>query len=229
MQSYGRSLDEWLARLETFSSQEIVLGLECVEVMLQRMDLNVPRIVYLVAGTNGKGSSAAMLESILRRTGSRVGCYTSPHLQRYNERIRIDGVDANDAQIIAAFESIDALRADVPLTYFEFGTLAALHVFAQTDVEIAVLEVGMGGRLDAVNAIEPTASLITNISLDHCAWLGDTIESIAAEKAGIMRAAKSVVFAAPDMPQAIVTSAKSLGARLVAATHSIVSPSQRRV
>lgn len=218
MQTHGWSLDEWLAQLETYSAQEIVLGLERVEVLLQRMDLHMPRIVFHVAGTNGKGSSAAMLESLLLHTGSRVGCYTSPHLQRYNERIRIDGAEASDAQIISAFASIDALRADVPLTYFEFGTLAALHVFAQADVEIAVFEVGMGGRLDAVNAIEPTASLITNVSLDHCNWLGDSIEAIAAEKAGIMRAAKPVVFAAAEMPQAIMANANSTGAKLVAAS-----------
>ena len=217
MQTDGWPLDRWLALLETFSPQEIVLGLERVEVMLQRLQLQMPGTLFHVAGTNGKGSSVAMLEALLRQTGRRVGCYTSPHLQRYNERIRVDGVDASDAEIIAAFTAIEALRADLPLTYFEFGTLAAMQIFAQKDVEIAVLEVGMGGRLDAVNAMPPTASLITNIALDHCAWLGDTIEAIAAEKAGIMRANKPVVFGAPDIPLAIVTSASALGARLLAA------------
>lgn len=210
-------LSKWLALLETLSPQEIVLGLERVETMLQRLSLRMPQTIFLVAGTNGKGSSVAMLEALLRETGRRVGCYTSPHLRRYNERIRVDGVDAADAEIITAFAGIEALRDGLPLTYFEFGTLAALHVFARSKVEIAILEVGMGGRLDAVNAVEPTASLITNIALDHCAWLGNTIEAIAAEKAGIMRANKPVVFGATELPQAIATNANALGALLLAA------------
>jgi dihydrofolate synthase/folylpolyglutamate synthase len=139
MQTDGWPLDKWLALLETFSPQEIVLGLERIEVMLQRMQLRMPGTIFHVAGTNGKGSSVAMLEALLRTTGRRVGCHTSPHLQHYNERIRVDGVDASDADIISAFAQIEALRADLPLTYFEFGTLAALHVFALTGVEIAVL------------------------------------------------------------------------------------------
>ena len=217
MQTDAWPLNKWLALLETFSPQEIVLGLERIEVMLQRMRLQMPGTVFHVAGTNGKGSSVAMLEALLRTTGRRVGCYTSPHLQNYNERIRVDGVDASDAEIIAAFEAVEALREDLPLTYFEFGTLAALQVFAQSAVEIAVLEVGMGGRLDAVNAVQPSASLITNIALDHCAWLGNTIEAIAAEKAGIMRPGKPVVFGAADLPQSIVAAATSSQARLLAA------------
>lgn len=217
MRTEAWPLGQWLAQLETYSAQEIVLGLERVEIMLQRMDLPLPKTVFHVAGTNGKGSSAAMLDAILRCGGYRVGCYTSPHLRRYNERIRVDGADASDAQIIAAFESIEALRGDTALTYFEFGTLAALQVFAGADVDIAVLEIGLGGRLDAVNAVEPTAGLISNIALDHCDWLGDTIEAIAAEKAGIMRAGKPVVFAAPDMPDAILSRAATLDAGLIAA------------
>jgi dihydrofolate synthase/folylpolyglutamate synthase len=217
MQTHGWPLHKWLALLETLSPQEIVLGLERVELMLQRMRLPMPETIFHVAGTNGKGSSVAMLESLLRKTGRRVACYTSPHLQRYNERIRVDGVDASDDAITAAFASVDALREDLPLTYFEFGTLAALQIFAEMEVEIAVLEVGMGGRLDAVNAVPPTASLITNIALDHCAWLGSTIEAIAVEKAGIMRAGKPVVFGSAPMPLGIVAEAERLGANLLAA------------
>jgi len=217
MQSSGLQLNEWLARLETYSAQEIDLGLERVQILLQRLNLTLPKTIFHVAGTNGKGSSVAMLEALLLTTGAKVGCYTSPHLQRYNERIRVDGTEASDAQIVSAFESIEALRESVPLTYFEFGTLAALAVFVAEKVDIAVLEVGLGGRLDAVNAVEPTASLITNISLDHCDWLGDNVEDIAREKAGVMRAQKPVVFAAPEMPQAISEVAKSLRARLFAA------------
>ena len=216
MQSSGLQLNEWLARLETYSAQEIDLGLERVQVLLQRLNLSLPKTIFHVAGTNGKGSSVAMLEALLLTTGSKVGCYASPHLQRYNERIRVDGTEASDAQIISAFESIEALRESVPLTYFEFGTLAALAVFVAAEVDIAVLEVGLGGRLDAVNAVEPTASLITNISLDHCDWLCDNVEDIAREKAGVMRAQKPVVFAAAQMPQAIAETARSLQANLLA-------------
>jgi dihydrofolate synthase/folylpolyglutamate synthase len=217
MQTSGLPLHEWLALLETYSPEEINLGLDRVETLLRRMDLPQLDCVLHVAGTNGKGSSAAMLESLLRLTDKKVGCYTSPHMLRYNERIRIDGAEASDAQIVAAFESIDALRGDVALTYFEFGTLAALAVFAEASVEIAILEVGMGGRLDAVNAIDPSASLITNVSLDHCAWLGENVEMIAAEKAGVMRADRPVIFASPELPVAIVTGAESAGANLFAA------------
>lgn len=217
MQTGGLQLDEWLARIETYSAQEIDFGLERVQLLLQRLNLALPKTIFLVAGTNGKGSSAAMLEALLLTGGSKVGCYTSPHLQRYNERIRVAGVEVSDEQIVAAFESIEALRESVPLTYFEFGTLAAMAVFVAEKVDVAVLEVGLGGRLDAVNAVEPTASLITNISLDHCDWLGDTVEDIAREKAGVMRGRKPVVFAAPDMPQAIADTAQSMQARLFVA------------
>jgi dihydrofolate synthase/folylpolyglutamate synthase len=217
MRTDSLSLDEWLAQIETYSPREIDLGLERVETLLQRLDLVLPETVFHVAGTNGKGSSAAMLDALLRTIGARVGCYTSPHLLRYNERIRLGGVEATDAQIVAAFELIESVRGDVPLTYFEFGTLAAMAVFATAGIEIAVLEVGMGGRLDAVNAIEPMAGLITNVSLDHCAWLGDDIEAVAREKAGIMRAIKPVVFAARDIPSAIIERADAEGSRLIAA------------
>ena len=171
----GMPLDEWLTRIDNYSPKEIDLGLERVETLMQRLDLDLPETVINVAGTNGKGSSVAMLDSILRTTGRKVGCYTSPHFLHYNERIHVDGVAASDAQIIAAFELIESVRRNIALTYFEFGTLAALAVFADAGVEIAVLEVGMGGRLDAVNAVEPTASLITNVTLDHCEWLGNLL------------------------------------------------------
>ena len=217
MQSSGLSLDEWLARLETLSPREIDLGLERVNILLQRLALPSPETVFHVGGTNGKGSSAMMLESLLRRTDAKLGTYTSPHIQRYNERVRIAGKEASDAELVAAFEQIDAARGDVPLTYFEFGTLAALVVFAAANVDIAILEVGMGGRLDAVNAVEPSASLITNVALDHCSWLGNDIETIAAEKSGIMRADKPVIFAAAAAPASITEHAAACGARLILA------------
>jgi dihydrofolate synthase/folylpolyglutamate synthase len=209
-----KSLEDWLPWLETLSPREIVLGLERVQLVLERLDLTRPSLVINIAGTNGKGSSAAMLESLLGKGGMHTGCYTSPHVRRYNERIRIGGRPAADEAIVSALELVESVRGNVPLTFFEFGTLAALVVFDAARVDAWILEVGMGGRLDAVNAIEPDASLITNVSLDHCAWLGDDVETIATEKAGIMRASKPVVFGSPDLPEAIPALAARLGAEL---------------
>jgi dihydrofolate synthase/folylpolyglutamate synthase len=211
------ALSDWLAKLETISSKEIDLGLDRVVRVLERLALPSATRVFHIAGTNGKGSTVAMLESLLRHNGFRVGCYTSPHIQRFNERIRIDGVEVPDEEIIAAFEQIDALRDGEALTYFEFGTLAALVVFAKAGVDTLVLEIGLGGRLDAVNAVEPTAGIITNIALDHCEWLGDNIAAIAVEKAGIMRSDKPVIFSAREMPPAIIDRAGETGAKLLAA------------
>jgi dihydrofolate synthase/folylpolyglutamate synthase len=210
-------LGGWLRRLEELSPHEIVLGLERVRDVLERMALQLPARIVHVAGTNGKGSSVAMLRSLLERCPAKVGTFTSPHIIDYNERIAIDGEPASDELIVAAFERVEAARHDVPLTYFEFGTLAALAIFEHIGVEVAVLEVGMGGRLDAVNAIEPDACLITNVSLDHCQWLGEDIESIAFEKAGVMRPGVPVVFADRDMPAAIGGHADKVAAVLVRA------------
>lgn len=217
MDTIATPLSRWLARLETFSSQEIDLGLERVSRVLDRLALPSSPTVLHVAGTNGKGSSVAMLEALLRSTDRRVGSYTSPHILRFNERISIDGQDAQDSEIIAAFERVESVRDDEELTYFEFGTLAALVVFAEAGADTLLLEIGLGGRLDAVNAVEPTAGLITNIGLDHCAWLGEDIESIAFEKAGIMRPGKPVVFGAHERPDAIDAQARDVGAQLLAA------------
>jgi len=210
-------LSDWLSRLETLSPHEIDLGLDRVETVLHCLALELPKSVFHIAGTNGKGSSVAMLEAVLRSSGTRVGSFMSPHISRYNERVRIDGNEASDAQIVAAFERIEAARGGQELTYFEFGTLAALVVFAETGIDTAILEVGMGGRLDAVNAVEPDAGLITNISLDHCDWLGNDIETIALEKAGIMRKNKPVIFGAREVPQSILRHADEIGAHLLAA------------
>ena len=209
------SLDDWLNKLETLSTQEIVLGLDRVRTMFERLALPQPDCVIHVAGTNGKGSSVAMLEALFRQVESRVGCYTSPHVIAYNERIRVAGKQAGDAQIVAAFEQIEALRGDIPLTYFEYGTLAAMVAFAADDVATAILEVGLGGRLDAVNAIEADAGLICNISLDHCDWLGGDVEAIGFEKAGIMRAGKPVVFASPTVPASVLAHAEAISADLI--------------
>lgn len=208
-------LTDWLRRLETFSPREIELGLERALTVLGRMELSRPARVIHVAGTNGKGSSVAMLSSLLSAGGTIVGTYTSPHVFEYNERICIGDDVASDEQIIAAFERVESARDGIALTYFEFGTLAALAVFDAHNVDTAILEVGMGGRLDAVNAIDPDAALITNVSLDHCEWLGDDIESIAFEKAGIMRPDIPVVFADRVMPATIGQHADEIGAILI--------------
>ncbi len=208
------SLADWLARLETFSVHEIELGLDRVSAVLDRLDLQMPSHVLHVAGTNGKGSSVAYAAALLGRCDLRVGTYTSPHIVSFNERIAVDAEAASDEAIVAAFERVEAHREGTPLTYFEYATLAALAVFEARCVDVAVLEVGMGGRLDAVNAVEPSAGLITNVALDHCDWLGEDVETIAREKAGIMRAGRPIVFAAREVPQAIVQSAARLDADL---------------
>lgn len=218
MSPSGLPLADWLRRLETLSPREIDLGLERVAEVLGRLALEPPARVVLVGGTNGKGSSVEMVRALLSGSGV-VGTYTSPHVIRYNERIAINGEPATDDEIVAAFEQVEAARGDVPLTYFEFGTLAALVVFEAANADIAILEVGLGGRLDAVNVVEPDASLITNVSLDHCDWLGNDVESIGYEKAGIMRTGKPVVFADTDIPASVAAHAEQLGARLIRAGH----------
>jgi dihydrofolate synthase/folylpolyglutamate synthase len=214
MLSNAAPLSEWLAWLETLSPKEINLGLERVNLLLQRLDLEPPTHVLLIAGTNGKGSSVAMSTALLRAAGHRVGAYTSPHITHYNERIVVDGRVASDAEIIAAFVKVDAVRGDTELTYFEFGTLAAAVIFADAQLDVWVLEVGLGGRLDATNAIEPTASLISNVALDHCDWLGYDVETIGLEKAGVMRAGKPTVFGSSEMPESVRRHAQQIGASL---------------
>ena len=216
MSPAGLPLSDWLRRLETLSPKEVDLGLERVADVLGRMSIELPAQVILVGGTNGKGSSVELLRALL--SGNRiVGTYTSPHVIRYNERIAVNGDAATDREIVGAFQRVEAARGDVPLTYFEFGTLAALAVFETANVDTAILEVGLGGRLDAVNVVDPDASLITNVSLDHCDWLGCDVESIGHEKAGIMRAGRPVVFADTDIPASVVAHAEDIGARLIRA------------
>lgn len=211
----GAPLSAWLKWLETLSPTEINLGLERVREVLARLDLRSPEHVLIIGGTNGKGSSVAMAGALLRAAGYRVGAYTSPHVIDYNERIAVGDRLASDAEIIVAFESIEAARNDVPLTYFEYGTLAAFVVFAAADLDVWLLEVGMGGRLDATNVVDPTACLITNVALDHCAWLGADVETIAREKAGIMRPGIPVVYGGVEVPDAIRRHADEIGARLL--------------
>ncbi len=211
------SLDEWLTWQEQLNPAEIELGLERVRLVLQRLNLEAPDFtVITIAGTNGKGSSAAMLQSIYSTAGYRVGAYTSPHLQRYNERITLNGVEADDALLCDAFEQIERARCaesgEVPLTYFEFGTLAAIVIFQQAEVDIAVLEVGLGGRLDAVNVLEPDVALVTMVDIDHQSWLGNDRETIAREKAGIYRANTPAICAEPAPARSLVAHAAEIGA-----------------
>jgi dihydrofolate synthase/folylpolyglutamate synthase len=205
---------------ETLHPAEIELGLGRVRTVAQALGLglgpdhNRPAgTVITVAGTNGKGSSIAMLESIYRAAGYRTAAYTSPHLQRYNERLRVDGREVGDAELVAAFERVDRARGDTALTYFEFGTLAILDHIQRQAPDLVLLEVGLGGRLDAVNIIDPDLALVTNIGLDHQDWLGDTVEAIGAEKAGIFRANIPAVFAGRVPPDSIVDRARQLGTR----------------
>ena len=211
----GSSLEGWLQWLELLHPSTIDLGLERVQAVYARLalDLGKSRIV-LVGGTNGKGSSVAMLAGILRAAGYSAGTYTSPHLLRYNERVCIDGEMLDDATLCAAFARVEAARGETSLTYFEFGTLAALVCFAQAAPDFLVLEVGLGGRLDAVNIVDPQVSLVTNVALDHVEWLGDTREKIGYEKAGIFRPGKPAVYAESDMPESVRAYARSIDAPL---------------
>ena len=211
-----RTLGEWLAWQEQLHPSVIDLGLERVTEVWKRLHSeSFKPFVITVAGTNGKGSCVAYLDAILRHAGYRTGSYTSPHLVRYNERIRVDGNEASDEAITEAFERIDACRGSVSLTYFEFGTLAALDIFAREGVDVAVLEVGLGGRLDAVNLLDADAALITSIGLDHTDWLGDDIDSIAREKAGVLRRGQPAVFAEAVVPAGFLGAAEERGASVV--------------
>jgi dihydrofolate synthase/folylpolyglutamate synthase len=211
----SRPLADWLAHIERLHPRTIELGLERVQVVLDAMRLRQPRFaVITVAGTNGKGSTCAMLEACLRAAGYRVGLYTSPHLVRYNERVRVNGVEATDDDLCQAFEDIERSRGDTALTYFEFGTLAALRQFAQAAVEVAVLEVGMGGRLDAVNAVDADCAVVTTVDIDHAHWLGSTREAIGREKAGVYRTNRPAICGDADPPLSLLDHVAAIGARL---------------
>lgn len=208
------TLPEWLAWQENLHFTEVDPGLVRIRQVWQRLDhkATLPFKVVTVAGTNGKGSSVAVLNSILCAAGYKTGTYTSPHLLRYNERIAINGDPCTDEVICQAFEQIDQARGQISLTYFEFATLAAIILFCAEKVEVAVLEVGMGGRLDAVNLFDADIALITPISLDHMQWLGNDVESIAYEKAGIMRAGRPVVCSEARPAMSLLSYAEELHA-----------------
>ena len=208
----AKSLADWLSHLETLHPKSIALGLERVNEVRSRLDLNPSFVVITVGGTNGKGSTCAMLESILGIAGYRTGLYTSPHLLRYNERVRIDREPVDDASLGVAFQAVESARGDTPLTYFEFGTLAAVWLFLRRKVDLAILEVGLGGRLDAVNAFDADCAVVTSIGLDHTEYLGSTLEAIGGEKAGIYRAAKPALFGDENTPITITNRALEIGA-----------------
>ncbi|MEA3192481.1 MAG: dihydrofolate synthase / folylpolyglutamate synthase [Betaproteobacteria bacterium] len=199
-----RTLDEWLEYIGRQHPQTIAMGLERVAAVLDEMKLKVSHPVITVGGTNGKGSTCAVLESILRAAGYRTGLYSSPHLVRYNERVRVAGAECDDQPLREGFAAVEAARGDTPLTYFEFGTLAALWVFQQEKIDAAVLEVGLGGRLDAVNAIDADCAVLTSVGIDHVDYLGPDRESIGREKAGIFRAGRPAVIAEPDPPRSVL-------------------------
>lgn len=215
-----KTLSAWLQHLEGLHPKGqagIELGLDRIRQVKQVLAQSQHCPVIIVGGTNGKGSTCAYLENIIVRAGYKTGCYTSPHLQAYNERVRLNGVPVADELLCAAFERVEAARLEagcVSLTYFEFGTLAAWEVFASAGVEAAILEVGLGGRLDAVNAYEPDVSIVTTVALDHTDWLGPDRESIGFEKAGIFRAGKPALCADPQPPQRLLEHAAAIGADL---------------
>lgn len=221
-----KSLGQWLAYIERQHPRSIELGLDRVRTVARRMRLGRPaKQVITVAGTNGKGSTVAFIEAIARAAGWRVGAYTSPHLLAYNERVRIDGEDVADTDLVAGFEAVEAARVlrqggddrDVALTYFEYGTLAALWLFERSKLDLAVLEVGLGGRLDAVNLVDADVAVVTTVDIDHVDWLGNDREAIGFEKAGIARPWKPLVLGEDDPPSSVLGHAYAIGAPAIRA------------
>jgi dihydrofolate synthase/folylpolyglutamate synthase len=209
-----KTLDQWLDYLERMHSRPIDLGLARVSEVFERLAVTLHGVRFVVGGTNGKGSTCAMLESILLAAGYKVGCYTSPHLRKFNERARINGHPVDDAALIEQFEAVQAARGDTSLTYFEFSTLAILRLFAKVPLDALVLEIGLGGRLDAVNIVDADCAILTSIDVDHTDYLGDSRERIGWEKAHIMRAGKPAICSDPQPPQSVAAHAAEIGADL---------------
>lgn len=214
-----RNLAAWLSHIEQLHPKAIAMGLERVNLVIQRLALKPNFKIITVAGTNGKGSTCAMLAEIYKQAGYQVGCYTSPHLLRYNERVRVNGNEVSDKDLCAAFTAVEQARLgldndgdEIALTYFEVGTLAAVWHFSQAGIDIAVLEIGLGGRLDAVNAFEPDSAVVTSIDIDHQEFLGDTRESIGAEKAGVYRPAVAAICGDLNPPASLIAYAHKVGA-----------------
>lgn len=226
----ARDLPSWLSYIESLHPKSIAMGLDRVKCVIERLQLNPTFTIITVAGTNGKGSTCAMLEQMYRQAGYHVGCYTSPHLLRYNERVRLDGVEVADADLCAAFAAIEMARIDgisvnnethspIQLTYFEVATLAAVWHFMQKKIDIAILEIGLGGRLDAVNAFEPNCTVVTSVDLDHMEFLGDTREKIGFEKAGIFRTGIPAICGDFEPPLSLVQHAQAIHADLKCIRH----------
>ncbi|MBA5607889.1 bifunctional tetrahydrofolate synthase/dihydrofolate synthase [Duganella sp. FT3S] len=209
------TLPAWLALLESRHAETVInMGLERVRAVKDRMALAFTCPVIMVAGTNGKGSTCAMLESMLLRAGYKVGLYIKPHFLDFNERARVNGELASDAQLVASFNAVEAARGDTPLTYFEFTTLAICQLLAHAGMDVVILEVGLGGRLDAVNVIDADVAIVTSVDIDHADYLGDTREAIGFEKAGIFRAGKTAICSDPVPPQSLINHAHAIGADL---------------
>ena len=214
MRAVMQTLDDWLAHCERLHPKHIELGLERVRAVAERMALRFDCPVFTVAGTNGKGSTCAMLEAILQQAGFRTGVYTSPHLVRFEERCRIRGEAVDASELIAACARVEGARGDIALTYFEFTTLAILAVLARAGLDAVILEVGLGGRLDAVNLIDADCAIITSVDIDHAELLGDTREQIGLEKAGILRTGRPAIVSDPMPPQSVIDRAQAIGADL---------------
>ncbi|MDB5960644.1 MAG: bifunctional tetrahydrofolate synthase/dihydrofolate synthase [Massilia sp.] len=215
MSSLPTTLPAWLALLESRHAEvHIDMGLDRVRAVQQAMGLKFDCPVIMVAGTNGKGSTCAMLESILLRAGYKVGLYSKPHFLDFNERARVNGALATDDMLVAAFDAVESRRGDVSLTYFEFTTLAIMHLLAGSKLDVAILEVGLGGRLDAVNVIDADVAIVTSVDIDHTDYLGDTREKIGFEKAGIFRPGKAAICSDPVPPASLIAHAEAIGADL---------------
>ena len=209
-----KTLDDWLAHCEQLHPKTIDMGLDRVRAVAERMGLRFDCPVFTVAGTNGKGSTCAMLEAILTQAGFRTGLFTSPHLVRFEERCRIRGENVDASDLVAAFARVESARAEISLTYFEFTTLAILDTLARAGLDAVILEVGLGGRLDAVNIIDTDCAIITSIDIDHAELLGDTREKIGFEKAGILRTGRPAIVSDPVPPQSVIDRATEIGADL---------------
>ena len=215
MSNLPTTLPAWLALLESRHAETVInMGLDRVLAVKERLQLSFSCPVIMVAGTNGKGSTCAMLESVLMRAGYMVGLYIKPHFLNFNERARINGELASDEVLVEAFNAVEAVRGDTPLTYFEFTTLAIMKLISGAGMDVAILEVGLGGRLDAVNIVDADVAIVTSIDIDHTDFLGDTREAIGFEKAGIFRAGKTAICSDPVPPQSLIDHAESIGADL---------------
>jgi len=213
----SESLESWISYIETLNPKEWDLGLERIKPVYNKLiNYSLAGRVVVIGGTNGKGSTVEYLSNLLQKQGKKVGTYTSPHLFCFNERIRINGENSSDQKILYSFAEVEKSRKSIPLTYFEFSTLAALHLFSLSNLDVVILEVGLGGRLDAVNVVDSDISILTNVELDHQDWLGNNKETIGMEKADIFRKGKPAILAQEVLPQSVYAVASNKGAKVYA-------------